>query len=327
MPVDTSLERALDRWRAADLLSPEQVDDIRAWEEAHDADPSPSGVEAAEEGPGGAGTSLIAEGLGYVGAALAFGAGFALFGELWDDLGSVARIVLCAVGTGIVAAGSLVLRDRAVGSLQRLSSVLAGLTVVGTAGTVAITLVELTNVEEGWVGVLAGLAGLVVAVPLHRMRPSWPTTLATGGALLTAVLAALSLVDLLDGALAPGIALMGIGLAWAAAGWAGRARPRTAFEVTGLLVGGIGVQVIAVESLTIVALLVGLAVAGGAMAVGLAEDRTAPAVLGGLGITVYAPQLVFELFGDTVGGPLALFVGGISLVTVAVTILRRKDVV
>ena len=31
---------------------------------------------------------------------------------------------------------------------------------------------------------------------------------------------------------------------------------------------------------------------------------TAPAVLGGLGITVYAPQLVFDLFGETVGGPL-----------------------
>lgn len=103
-------------------------------------------------------------------------------------------------------------------------------------------------------------------------------------------------------------------------------RPRSAFEITGLLVGGIGVQILAFETFTVPVLLVGLAVAGGAMAVGLSEDRTSPAVLGGLGITVFAPQLVFEVFGETVGGPLALFVGGISLVTVAVTILRRKDV-
>jgi len=161
----------------------------------------------------------------------------------------------------------------------------------------------------------------------RQARESWPTTLALGGALLTAVFGAEGAMGLFDGPLPAGITLMGIGLAWAAAGWAGMARPRSAFEITGLLAGGVGVQLLAIDELTVVALLVGLAVSGGAMAVGLSEDRTSPAVLGGLGITVFAPQLVFELFGESVGGPLALFVGGISLITVAVTILRRKEVV
>lgn len=335
--MDTTLDRALTRWQDADLLTHEQAADIRAYEgdRADEADltreagePDGAVTQAVDAvTPAGGRTGLIAEGLAYVGAALALGAGFALFGEFWDDLGAAARISLSAFGTGILAVGAVILRDRTEESLARLATVLAALSVVGTAATIAITMTELTSVEDGWIAVTAGLGALAVGVPVHLARESWPTTLAMGGALLTAVFGVESLFDLLSGPLPAGITLVGIGLAWASAGWAGLARPRSAFEVTGLLTGGVGVQLLAFEELTVVALVIGLVVAAGAMAVGLSEDRTSPAVLGGLGITVFAPQLVFELFGETVGGPLALFVGGISLITVAVTILRRKEVV
>lgn len=324
--MDTTLERALSRWHDADLLTDDQVIDIRTWEESHPTNDGPVAAAVDAVTPQGGG-NLIAEGLAYVGAALALGAGLALFGELWADFGPAARISLSAIGTAILGAGAFALRDRTEGSLHRLSTVLSALAVVGVAATLAITMVELTDVREGWISVVAGLGALVVGVPVHLSRESWPTTLALGAAVLTTVFGIEEVLDLLDGTLPAGITLMGLGLAWAAAGWSGMTRPRSAFEVTGLLVGGVGVQIIAFEELTIIALLVGLAVSGAAMAVGLSEDRTSPAVLGGLGITVFSPQLVFELFGETVGGPLALFVGGISLVTVAVTILRRKAVV
>lgn len=330
--MDTTIDRALTRWQDADLLTGDQVADIRAFEADRDAtapdvaDPAPAATDAPPP-PDTSRSGLIAEGLAYVGAALALGAGLAIFGDLWDDFGAAARITLSLVGTLILGGGAFALRERTEDSLHRLATVLAALTVVGVAATTAVTLVELTNLDESWVAVTAGFAALVAGVPVHRARPSWPTTLAMGAALLTAVFGAQSALDLLDGPLPAGITLMGIGLAWACAGWAGLTTPRSAFEVTGLLAGGVGVQLLAFEDLTVVALVVGLLVAGGALAVGLSEDRTSPAVLGGLGITVFAPQLVFELFGETVGGPLALFVGGISLVTVAVTILRRKDVV
>jgi hypothetical protein len=326
--METTLERALARWHDAHLLTDDQVSDIRTWEAGRNGDgPSgDTGQTAAPEAPSHEGTSLVAEGLAYVGAALALGAGFALFGELWADLGSAARIALSAVGTGIVGSGAFALRERREGSLHRLATVLAALTVVGTAGTLGIAMAELTAVEGGWIAAVAGGGALLVAVPVHWVRASWPTTLVMGAALLTTLFGIESVLGLVDDALPAGITLVGIGLAWAAAGWSGLARPRSAFEVTGLLAGGVGVQTLAIEVLTVPALLLGLVVAGGAMAVGLSENRTSPAVLGGLGITVFAPQLVFELFGETVGGPLALFVGGISLVTVAVIILRRKDV-
>ena len=336
--MDATLDRALQRWHDADLLTDEQVTDIQRWEAQHAA-PAAATTAPAGDGtgtissvvdavtPSGRGTSVIAEGLAYVGAALALGAGLAIFGDLWGQLGPAARIALAAVGTLILGGGAFALRDRTEGSLARLCTVLAALAVVGTAATIGVAMIELSGVGDGWIAVAAGLGALAVGVPVHLARESWPTTLALGGALLTAVFGAESLLGLLSGPLPAGVTLTGIGLAWAAAGWSGLARPRSAFEVTGLVTGGVGVQFLVFDELTVLALLLGLAVSGGAMAVGLSEDRTSPAVLGGLGITVFAPQLVFELFGETIGGPLALFVGGISLVTVAVTILRRKEVV
>ena len=324
--MDTTLERALDRWHDADLLTDDQVIDIRTWEERHADDGGPVAATVEAITPSAGGANLIAEGLAYVGAALALGAGLALFGELWDDFGSGARIALSALGTGILGAGGWSLRERTEGSLSRLATVLAALAVVGTAATIAITMIELSSLSDSWIATTAGLGALAVGVPVHLGRASWPTTLALGAALLTAVFGVQGVLGLADGAVPAGVTLMGLGLAWAAAGWSGMTSPRSAFEVTGLFVGGVGVQILAFEELTVLALLIGLLAAGGAMAVGLTEDRTSPAVLGGLGITVFAPQLVFELFGETVGGPLALFVGGISLVTVAVVILRRKAV-
>ena len=42
---------------------------------------------------------FLAEGLAYVGAALAFGAGATLFGSLWSELSAVARTLTAAAGT------------------------------------------------------------------------------------------------------------------------------------------------------------------------------------------------------------------------------------
>lgn len=325
--MDQTLTRALDRWHRASLLSDEQVADIRAYEDARPPDGDRETDQALRDAEGDGRSSVLAEGLAYLGAALAFGAGVAVFGELWSDLSAGGRVALAAMATAIVAAASWALKDQRGASGRRLSTVLAALSVVGVGLTVGIALEELTSLPGEWIPVVAGIGALTVGVPVHLARETWPTTLALGGAVLLTVIGVADVLGLLDGALPAGVMLMGLGLAWAAAGWSGLARPRSAFEVTGLLAGGVGVQVIAFEDLTVVALVIGLLVAGGALAVGLTEERTAPAVLGGLGITVYAPQLVFEVFGETVGGPLALFVGGVTLVGVSVMILRQKDVV
>ena len=320
--MDTTLERALTRWHNAELVTDDQIDRIRDFEDDRGhSDPVPSSSGDRDR------SNLFVEGLAYLGAALAFGAGFAVFGQLWDELAATGRIVLSAGGTGILGGAAFSLRDRTSGSLERLATVLAALSVVGVAVTVALTLSELTGLSDEWTAVAAGLAAVAVGTPVHLARASWPTTLALGAAVLTAAFGAGAVFGLVEGSVPIGIMLIGIGLAWAAAGWSGLARPRSAFEVTGLLTGGVGIQTMAFGDQTVLALVFGLLVSAAAMAIGLSEDRTSPAVLGGLGVTVFAPQLVFELFGENIGGPLALFVGGVALVGVAVTILRQREVV
>lgn len=319
--MDATLERAVDRWRDASLLSDDQAQEIRAFEQARR--PDDGVLDELTEGRSG----LVAEGLAYLGAALALGAGIAVFGELWGELSAGGRVALAAGATAVLAIAAWVLRDDRGGSVRRLATVLAALSVVGVAVTIGVSLDELTRLDEGWIPTLAGFGALAVGVPVHLARESWPTTLAMGAALLAAVFGTEELLGIIDGAFPAAVTMMGIGLAWAAAGWAGLARPRSAFEITGLVTGGVGVQVLAFEDATVVALLIGLLVAGAALAIGLSEDRTSPAVLGGIGVTVFAPQLVLELFGDALGGPLALFVGGVTLVAVAVVVLRQKEVV
>lgn len=333
--MNAVLDDAVRRWRAADLIDPATADAIRRFESEHGAD-SPAATTRVDGASGAAGrpddgilpsgrAGLVAEGLAYLGAALAFGAGLALFGQLWTDLGGVARTLVALTGTLAVGGAAMALGGGASDAVRRLRSMLSALAVVGVAVTVGVGLGELTSLEADAVAFAAGAAALVVAIPVHLSRPSWPTTLALGAAVLTTLLGGEFVIGLGEDELPVGVTLIGVGLAWAALGWSGSLRPRGAVETTGLLTGGVGVQVLALETFPVAALVVGLVVAAAALAVGMLEERTGPAVLGGLGITVFAPQLVFELFGDTIGGPLALFVGGLALVTVAVVVLRQRS--
>lgn len=325
--MQATIEDAVERWVDAGLIDGDTAAAIRAFEDddrdvppTGDVDATPDDARVLPRGRAG----LVAEGLAYLGAVLAFGAGLVLFGELWDGLGGIARTATAGSATLALAGAAAALGDPDTAPVRRLGALLAALAVVGVGLTTGVALEELTPMEADRIAFSAGALGLLVAVPVHTWRASWPTTLALGAGLLTTLLAGESVVGLADSPVAPGLTLVGVGLAWASLGWAGWLRPRTAFEVTGLLAGGVGVQLLAIETFPVAALVVGLVVAVAVLAVGLLEQRTTPAVLGGLGITVFAPQLVVELFGDTVGGPLALFVGGVTLVGVAVVVLRQQ---
>lgn len=333
--LDAGIASALARWRAAGIIDDDTAAAIRAHEDARDAGGAggvglgtpPPPPAAPDEGgvlPRGR-AGLVAEGLAYVGATLAFGAGAALFGQMWDSFGSVARVLVALSATLALGGAAAALGGSGSDALRRLRSLLSALAVGGVAATVAVSLVEFTGMEGDLVALLAGAAALAAAVPVHLLRPSWPTTLALGGSLLTTVTAGESVLGMADNEVTIGVTLAGIGLAWAALGWAGWLRPRTAFEVTGLLVGGVGVEMLTVQAFPLAGPIIGLVVAGAVLAVALVEERTPPAVLAGLGITVFAPQLVFELFGETIGGPLALFVGGLALVTFSVLVIRQRS--
>jgi hypothetical protein len=266
---------------------------------------------------------VLAEGLAYLGAALASGAGFALFSELWAELGGLTRTLTAAGGTLALGGGAAALGRASGHAAARLRSLLAALAVVGVALTVGVGLTELTSIGEESIAAMAGAAALLVVVPVHLTRPSWPTALVAGSAVLTTALAGEAALGWEDEVWA-GTTMAVIGLVWAGLGWLRVLRPRAAFEVPGLLVLGFGIQVLAFEAFPVAALVLGLAVAVAVLAAGTVEARTSLGVLGALGVTAFAPQLVFELFGETIGGPLALFVGSLALVVGAVLVLRRR---
>lgn len=337
--MNTMLEDAVDRWREASLIDDATATAIHDFE-ARRGPPPPAGADRRGDGrvgvvdvprteedhgalPSVTG-GLVAEVLAYVGATLVIGAALPLLGGVWDDLSGPARILVLAAITlalGGTAASLPTGDDR----IARLRSLLGALAAVGVAATVGVGLVESTSAGDDVVAVLSGLAGLAAAAFAHGRRPSWPTTLALGAATMSVLLGGANLLDLTDSELVTGAVVAGAGLAWAALGWSGTARPQNAFEVTGLLVGGTAIQLLAFDDTAVLAsLLVGLAVSTGALLVGLLEDRNGPAVMGGLGLTVFAPQAVAELFGDAASAQLMVLVGGLVLVTTAVVVLRRK---
>jgi len=320
--VEDRVEEAVARWHRAGLIDERTVAAIHQFE--GERAPADAAAAGRADGAGGRG-GLVAEGLAYLGAALAFGAGFALFSELWFELGGIARTLTAAGGTLAVGGGAAALARSESPPVARLRSLLAALAVVGVALTVGVGLTELTSIGQESTTMLAGAAALVVVVPIHLGRPSWPTALAAVAALVTTVLAAEAAAGWADDEVTAGWTLAGIGLVWTVLGWAGVARPRAAFEIPGLLILGAGIQTLAFAALPVAAPLVGLGIAGMVLAVGIVQGRTSPAVLGGIGIAVFAPQLVLELFGDTVGGPLALFVGSLALVVAAVVVLRQRS--
>lgn len=311
--MDSTIERALERWVEADVLDTTTAQHIRNFEQDRAGD-------GGERDRG-----WLAEGLAYVGAALALGAAAVVLADVWDDLAAVARLGVAAVATGLLVLAAAALREHREGPAARLCTLLSTLAVVGWAATVTLGLQATLDPSADAIALSVGVASLVPAALLHRVRASWPTTLVLGGAVVTTALGAVALATPRLEPTPVGITLAGLGLAWAALGWSGHLRPRTPVEVTGLLAGGVGCQVLRFEA-PLVGASVALVVALAAVAVGVSESRTAPAALGGLGVTVFAPQLVVELLGEQVGGPLALLVAGLGLVGVAVLLLRRTEV-
>jgi hypothetical protein len=320
--MEKLVDEALTRWHHAGLVDDRTLAAIRRFEESR---PSSAGTAATGSSRRHGRVGLLAEGLAYLGAALAFGAGVALFSELWFEMGGTARTLTAAGGTLAVGGGAAALGRSDSPPVARLRSLLAALAIVGLGLTIGVGLTELTSMSEEMTTLIAGAVALVAAVPVHLARPSWPTALAAGAALMTATLAGEAVAGWGDNEVQAGWTMAALGALWAALGWLGLGRPRGAFEIPGLLTLGFGIQMLAFAAFPLAANVVGLAVAAAVLALGMVQERTSPAVLGGLGIAVFAPQVVLELFGDTIGGPLALFVGSLALVAAAVVVLRLRN--
>jgi hypothetical protein len=315
-PDARTSEALLTRWAAAGLLTDEQAASIRSFE----------GQRAVAVRPPAARGSQ-AEVVGYVGAAFALGAALLLLAEFYAELVPVARMTVAALVTlAALAAGAALTRSDAP-PLRRLTGVLWVGALAATAWTSGVIAADLAEVATRWLPAAVGAPTLVVGLVLLAVGRHELVQLATLVALITTLLGVLAGVAVLPPApSAFGLLLLGAGLAWALAGAGGWLGPRWTAELAGGAVALIGTQVIAVGERRLVGLVLGLSVAAAAVVVSVPASRPRLLALGAIALFILVPQLVFELFADTLGAPATLLAVGLLLIVLAVGLGRVRTV-
>lgn len=298
------LSRKLAEWQEAGLISAEQADRIREREGGDRTAPRPK-------------ASFLAEVLGYLGGALAVVAAIVLAGQYWDRMADGTRLALLGVTTLVVGGAAALLGQRATPAMQRLADFLFVLATVSLAFTVVIA-ADIAGLGETATAMLATGVAAAVSILLYLGRRSVVRHVALFGSILGFGLATGTLADTLDPRMV-GLAVWAFGLAWGLLVWSGVLRPR---DTGHLLAAGallVGAMVFGGED---EGLILGLVTAAGLVAAGVFLNSAWVLAVGTLGVFVFVPRVVFDWFGDTGGGALALLITGLLLLGVAVFVNR-----
>jgi hypothetical protein len=298
----------LDRWVAADIISGDQADRIRA-----DASTPAEPARVSRTG------SLVAEAMGYLGGVIVLVGLGLVVGRFWSQLSIPARIGLAAgVASALLIAGAVV-TNRLGAAGGRLRSVLWFASSLAYFAALAL----LSSDQFGWYAdrllvFAAGGAGLVsVALWLaHRRLPQQAAVLAC---LLIAAGAATSMIT--HSGVLPGVAIWAVGALWWGAGSFGLFPPAQGAVVLGAVAAIVGSVWIENEPWgTGIALLTVLGLIAAAV---LLRDLVLLAAAS-LGTLVVLPQLVVRYFPGLLSAALTLVVVGLILVVVAVVTARRR---
>lgn len=269
--------------------------------------------------------AIAAEAIGYVGAAFALGALVLLLVDVWGGLEPWARLLVASLATVLLLGAGFAVRSVRIAAMQRLTSILwAGS--VGTFGwAIGLAGSEYLDLTGGRLGQLVSLATFVLAVPLYLMRRRLVlhvVLFATLVGMFGTTIARLSVLEPLP--LWIGVGLIGIGSGWALASRGGWLAPPLVGEVLGIVVTLVGTQTMAGGDPRWLGLALGVGVSVALVLVAVRTDERHPLFLGAAGLFVITPQLVFELFADTIGAPATLLIVGLLLVLLAVGLSRAR---
>jgi uncharacterized membrane protein len=303
------LDQMLRRWEERGIITPAQAADIRGLETS--AQPKPR-------------VPLIAEILGYLGAALVLSAALGLASQFWSELDVAVRIALLVAVTALLLVAGWSIRNSSEPAFRRLASFL-WLAAVGGAGFLAdIVATDALDIDTGF-SIPIGLAMTSLAAALWLARRTAPQLIGlfAGIAFLTA-----GISDLLGGDDPFGILLWGVGVVGLVSARLDLISPeRTAFALSSTAVL-IGAQWAAVEFFVDThgwALALGLASALSMQGLSVAWRSLVLLGFGSAGVLLFLPQLVDEYFGDAIGGTAALLVAGVALLVVALVTVRLRD--
>lgn len=301
---DARWEARTDAWVAEGIIDADQARRIVAFEAVH----------------AGPRSTLLAEVLGYLGAALVVAAVAALMSDRWSDIALAGQIAIVAVATAVGAVAGAVARQREGAAFTRMASLLWLATVGGVAGLTVLVSSDGLDLSDDVTLFCVLVAAAAAAVAFYVLLPSWLQMVAVVGTTAGLVAAALNLAGV---GFSPvyGITLVAIGSAWVLQAIRPVLGPPSAATIAGAVAYFIGCAAISNEWTV-----AGFAVLGlGAIAMLVSSVLTRNIlflVLGALGLFQSLPQLAVELFGESIGAALALLVAGAVIIVVALRLRR-----
>jgi len=302
------LDRGLERWREAGIITAAQVDQIRALEASSAQRRIP----------------LIAEVLGYLGAALVVSAVVALGSQIWEDLATAARIAVFVVITASLLIAGSAIGDSDEPAVRRLSNFL-WLAAVGTTFFLADEVVtDALDVETGY-AILIGGAMSALGLALWRVRKSAMQLIGLFAGLIV-VLAGIA--DVWSGADRFGILTWALGAVWLGLTRLEFVAPeRTSYALAGgwMLFGAQWAAFDVFHGMRGWALALGLVSAVALLVLSVSWRNSVLLGTGTAGVFIFLPQITDEYLGDTIGAPAALLVAGVALLGVAVVAVRLRN--
>ncbi|MFQ5342842.1 MAG: DUF2157 domain-containing protein [Anaerolineae bacterium] len=316
----TDLKERLENWQEAGLITADQAESI-------------AGFESLAESR----RVSLREIFVYVGGFFVLMAvGFGLQ-VLWDDLGSLSRVMVVAIPTVILWVAGELLRRRGAASLMRGARVCWMVAAWLTAILIAVTLNEWTGLkleDDPWLVLWASLGALPLAISALLVLPGFPQGLAP--AVLTAILS-MSITNLVAETWAPGVR-WAMYLPWAVVGAIGLAAAEFArrrdegnlvwlFNLVGAwawlffaLIVSLEDKLPAWETLLFVE---SLAI----IAWSVVRQSRVLLYSGALFLLVYIADINFEYFSDRLGLPAVLLITGVALIAIGLGVdrLRRRE--
>jgi uncharacterized membrane protein len=300
------------------------ADDLKRWMDAGliDAGTADAIERFESERPGVGRVGRGMEAVAYLGAVLILVALGILATEFWDRIQPWGKVTLSAAVTIVLFVAGLVLGRSEEPAVDRAQTFAWFLTVAAVALTAAVTMNEFAGTDQQDTFLYASVASLVVAIVLWWLRASVLQMVAMGATAGVTVVAAISHIESAP-EWAFGLAFAGVGLVWLLLTWRGVFRPpRTSYALAAI--GILSISFPEGDALPWPLLGLGAALALMGLSVGLGEN-----VLLGLGVAglfVYIPMTIFELFGESLGVPVALLITGLVLLGVVVATVRLRKV-
>jgi hypothetical protein len=295
----------LNRWVGAGLIDSVTAEAIEQFEDERS---SQRGV--------GRGMEAIA----YLGSSLILIAASLLAIEFWDEIAPWGRLALTAGATTVLVGVGWLLGRSSEPAAQRAQAFAWFLAAFGVALSASVAADDIAAIESQDAFLYAASISFLATIVLWWFRRSILQLVALALGAFTTDVAALSRIDS-----APdwvfGLSFAVLGGVWLLLTWIGALTPRR----TSYAIAGVGLLLISFpEALEMPWPLIGLVVGLALMGISVLLKETVLLGLGVVGLFVYIPMTIFELFGETVGVPFALLVTGLVLLGLVLGTLRLR---